>query len=146
MSFFRSPLLCIALVLTYSFVDPCKSNAQTKPPNCSSPSDVLNFIQLRIEQSRLATYKPLSCVDTKALTSTNPSSIELTTGRKNGDPVICIGTSRDYPCQYVVGILKDSLDPTSALASIFSVSQRDPDAPLNETVERLFIRPAALIR
>lgn len=146
MSFLRSPLLCIALVLTYSFVDVRKSNAQTKSPNCSPPSVLLDFIKLRIEQSRLATYKPLSCVDIKTLTSTNPSSIELTTGRKNGEPVICIGTSRDYPCQYVVGVLKGSLDPTSALASIFSVSQRDPDAPLNETVERLFIRPAALIR
>lgn len=146
MSFYRSPLLYISLVLIYSSIDVCQSNAQTQVLNCSPPSTLLDFIKSRIEQSKLATYKPLSCVDVKTLNSTNPSLIELTTGRKNGEPVICIGTSRDYPCQYVVGILKDTLDPTSALASIFSVSQRNPDAPLNETVERLFIRPAALIR
>jgi hypothetical protein len=135
------PLFLLSLTLAS-----CDTSAQSSAYQCDSSSAVVDFVIKKIDQSDLATSEPLACSDIKKLASVNPSLIELTTGRKNGVSVICIGTNRDFPCQFVVGRFNDSLDPTTSLASIFSVSSRDPEAPLNETVERLFIRPAALIR
>lgn len=146
MNFFRTASLFFLFSVLYSTIDIHQSYAQSYAPQCHTSSPLLEFITLKIQQSSLSIVQSLPCVDYKKLSSTNPSLIELTTGRKQGNAVICLGTSREYPCQYVVGIFKEGTDPTSALASIFSVQQRDPNAPLNETVERLFIRPAALIR
>ena len=99
----------------------------------------------KIKQSGLASPRVLSCSEISEIAKSEPNLIEITTGRVGGRPVICVLKTRDAPCQFVVGDIPSDADPTSTLAAIFSYKPSGGGL-LNETVERLFIRPSAVIR
>ena len=111
---------------------------------CPITSKVLGWSIDRIRTSPVVKTRELSCRDITALQAANPDSLEITTGRVSGMPVICISSSRSQPCQFILADVPQEGDPTSLLAEIFDY-QHSPTM-LNETVERLFIRPAKYIK
>lgn len=120
--------------------------ASQEATNCPLlPDSLLQKIVKKIELSQYAKITPLLCADINELNRISPDKFEITTGRKNGEPVICLLESRDQPCKYVLGKLDKTLSPASALSSIFPSSMPISDV-LNETVERLFIRPSSIIK
>ncbi len=139
-------VLVAALLFSNILMEADKANSQQLSAQCGIDSDLLHFVNTRIKQSNLVSPHELTCEEVREIGSVDPNSFELTTGRKNGESVLCLGSSREYPCQYVVAKVNSGVDPTLALANIFSVTSRDKNAPLNETVERLFIKPSATIR
>ena len=111
---------------------------------CPITSKVIGWSIDRIRTSPAVKTRELTCKQIGALQSANPDSLEITTGRISGKPVICISPSRSQPCQYILADLPEEADPTSMLAEIFNYRQSPTE--LNETVERLFIRPAKYIK
>lgn len=111
---------------------------------CPITSKVLGWSIDRIRNSPVVKTRELSCREVGTLQAANPDSLEITTGRVSGKPVICISSSRSQPCQYILADLPQDGDPTSMLAEIFNYQQSP--TMLNETVERLFIRPAKYIK
>lgn len=120
------------------------TNAGSGTEGCPITSKVLIWSIGRIQDSPAVKTRELSCRDITALQAANPDSLEITTGRVSGKPVICISSSRSQPCQFILADFPQEGDPTSLLTEIFDY-QHSPTM-LNETVERLFIRPAKYIK
>ena len=68
----------------------------------------------------------------------------LTTGRINGQPVICTAKAEGAPCDGLLYTLKPGQDPTTALRNLFDVRYK-ARGPLNETEERLYINVDKLL-
>ena len=120
------------------------TKTEASSSGCPITSKVLGWSIDRIRTSPVVKTRELSCREIGALQAANPDSLEITTGRISGKPVICISASRSQPCQYILADLPENGDPTSMLADLFKY-QQNPTI-LNETVERLFIRPAKYIK
>lgn len=120
------------------------TKTEASSAGCPITSKVLGWSIDRIRTSPVVKTRELSCREIGALQAANPDSLEITTGRFSGKPVICISPSRSQPCQYILADLPQDGDPSSMLAEMFNYQQSS--IMLNETVERLFIRPAKYIK
>ena len=118
--------------------------SSARAESCKITSRVLLGSLDRIGANPQAKLRPLSCKQVADIEAANPESLEITTGRLSGKPVICISSSRAEPCRFVLAELQQDADPTSVLVEIFNHQQTS--TVLNETVERLFIRPSKYIK
>ena len=118
--------------------------ASARAESCKITSRVIAGSLDRIVASPQAKLRALSCKQIAELEAVNPETLEITTGRLSGKPVICISASRSEPCRYVLAELQQDADPTAFLVEIFNHQQTS--SVLNETVERLFIRPSKYIK
>ncbi len=139
----RKILTVVLFAVNLNFIHPAASQEATNCPLL--PDSLLQKIVKKIELSQHANITPLPCADINELNRISPGNFEITTGRKNGEPVICLLVSRDQPCRYVLGKLDKTMSPASALSTIFPSSMPINDI-LNETIERLFIRPSSIIK
>lgn len=133
--------LCFALVVVWLRIN---SMAGIASDGCPLTSRVLAWSIDRIRANSVAKIRNLSCREIHAIEAVNQDLLEITTGRLSGRPVICLSFNRSQPCQYILADLPQDEDPTSVLAEIFGYRQNLDT--LNETVERLFIRPARYIK
>ena len=63
----------------------------------------------------------------------------LTTGRMNGQAVICTAARKGGPCAGLLYTLKPGQDPTKTLAELLDVRTK-AKGPLNETTSRLYLK------
>ena len=133
--------MCLAMALAWH---PSGTVAGSSSDGCVIKSQVLSWSMDRIRANPSARARQLSCKEIATIQAVNPESLEVTTGRISGKPVICMSSSRSMPCLFILADLSEDGDPTSILAEIFNY-QQNPTV-LNETVERLFIRPAKYIK
>jgi len=133
--------MCLAMALA---LQPSGMVAETHPDGCAIKSQVLSWSMDRIRANPSARARQLSCKEIATIQALNPELLEVTTGRVSGKPVICMSSSRPIPCLFILADLTEDGDPTSVLAEIFNYKQNA--TVLNETVERLFIRPAKYIK
>lgn len=133
--------MCLAMALA---VQPSGMVAAASPDGCAVKSQVLTWSMDRIRANPAAKARQLSCKEIATIQAVNPESLVVTTGRISGKPVLCMSSSRSTPCQFILADLSEEGDPTSILAEIFNYQQNP--VVLNETVERLFIRPAKYIK
>ncbi len=68
----------------------------------------------------------------------------LTTGRMNGQPVICTSKSEGGACDGLLYTLKPGQDPTKTLRDLLAVRSM-AKGPLNETTGRLYIKMSDLL-
>ena len=71
--------------------------------------------------------------------------ISITSGRKRGKATICLSDEENYPCKFIIGFISNEFDSTTALSEIYSFTP-PKSSQLNETVERLFLKPSSLIQ
>ena len=93
----------------------------------------------------MATLNLISCDQFKEIELMREENIIITTGRKRGKSLICVSDSDSYPCKYKIATINDGIDTTKAIESIFSFTP-PKNSQLNETVERLFLKPSTLMR
>ena len=99
----------------------------------------------KIETSELSSRVELDCKERAEVSRYKGDDFEVTTGRKGGRYVICASDSRANPCKVVIGVISEGLDPTKALGDIFGATREQPTV-LNETVERLYLKPSRIMR
>ncbi|ABM79592.1 COP23 domain-containing protein [Prochlorococcus marinus] len=68
----------------------------------------------------------------------------LTTGRMNGQAVICTATSKGGACEGLLYTLKPGQNPTKTLADLLDVRTK-AKGPLNETTSRLYLKMSDVI-
>jgi len=68
----------------------------------------------------------------------------ITTGRMNGQNVICVARSHGGPCAGLLFTLKPGANPTQVVNQLFNIRTR-ASGPLNETTARPYIDFAELI-
>ncbi len=111
----------------------------------NSPNRVVRWSISKIESSDIATVIPLTCDEEKIMHKMKIDKISITSGRKRGKATICLSDEKDYPCKFIIGNINSEVDATKALSKIYSFTPPQP-SQLNETVERLFLKPSSLIQ
>ena len=99
----------------------------------------------KIKNSEMADVNIFNCEIVNAMNNMNSEQISITSGRKNMKPVICLSDEDDFPCKFIIGFIKPQFDPATALSEIYSFNPPESSI-LNETVERLFLKPSSLIK
>ena len=99
----------------------------------------------KIKTSEMADINTFNCEVVDEMNKMNPEQISITSGRKQRKPVICLSDESDYPCKFVIGFINPQFDAATALSEIYSFTP-PKSSQLNETVERLFLKPSSLIQ
>ena len=99
----------------------------------------------KIKTSEMADINTFNCEIVDEMNKMNPEQISITSGRKQRKPVICLSDESDYPCKFVIGFINPQFDAATALSEIYSFTP-PKSSQLNETVERLFLKPSSLIQ
>ena len=120
---------------------------QSKANSCneSIKNDIVKWSISKIESSDLANVSSFTCDDAKNMNKMNNDQISITSGRKKGKTIICISDEKDYPCKFIIGFINPEFDAATALSEIYSFTPPQ-SSQLNETVERLFLKPSSLIQ
>ncbi len=105
----------------------------------------MNFIIDKITSSEIASPSTLSCEEYRQISSYDENSILLTTGRRRGNYTICLSDDRKIPCKHTIASLGSKSNPGEMLQEVFSYKAKKSSV-LNETIERLFLKPSSLIR
>ena len=111
----------------------------------SSGGDLYSWIQKRIEASEYSKALPLSCDNKKKIEGYENDDIQLTSGRKKGKYIICLSNDKNNPCLHQIAELIGYEAPSVLISRIFGAEQTKSEY-LNETVERLFLKPSKLIK
>ena len=111
----------------------------------SSGGDLYVWIQKRIEASQHSKALPLSCDKLKMIEDYVDEDIRLTSGRKRGAYIICLSNNNKSPCLHQIAELIGYEAPSILINRIFGAAQAKSEY-LNETVERLFLKPSKLIK
>ena len=123
------------------------NNNSIKASDCSNEiaNKVVKWSINKIIESDMATTQTFTCEEVKDMNQMNNEQINITSGRKRGKATICLSDESDYPCKHVIGIIESQLDAATALSEIYSFTP-PKSSQLNETVERLFLKPSSLIQ
>ncbi len=115
--------------------------------DCSNEIDnkLVVWSMKKIRISDMATTTSLTCEEVKDMNQMKNENITITSGRKKGKTAICLSDESNYPCKFVIGIIKPQFDAAFALSEIYSFTP-PKSSQLNETVERLFLKPSSLIQ
>ena len=143
-SFCKYPLKIIgSCILLMNLINhnPIKAN------DCfgSFKNEVVMWSIDKIKTSEMADINTFNCEIVDEMNKMNPEQISITSGRKQRKPVICLSDESDYPCKFVIGFINPQFDSATALSEIYSFTP-PKSSQLNETVERLFLKPSSLIQ
>ena len=119
----------------------------TNASDCSNEinNKLVAWSMKKIRISDMATTKSLTCEEVIDMNQMKNENITITSGRKKGKTAICLSDESNYPCKFVIGIIKPQFDAAFALSEIYSFTP-PKSSQLNETVERLFLKPSSLIQ
>ncbi len=119
----------------------------TSASDCSNElnNKLVAWSMNKIRKSDMATPNPLTCEEVKDMNQMKNENITITSGRKKGKTAICLSDESNYPCKFAIGIIKPQFDAAFALSEIYSFTP-PKSSQLNETVERLFLKPSSLIQ
>ena len=139
-------LLVPPLAVASLLLQPVSSPAQSLQGCSSQLSGSMEQLFNVLGQSSSIEMAQLNCPAVDAFNNLDFNDIELTTSRHRGKSVICMTVTRESPCQYRIAFVNDTMDASSALKDAFGYQDEfDPNAPLEETVARLFIKPSKYI-
>ena len=106
----------------------------------------VNWLFSRLYEASAIQLNTEICGSVNKANKLDANSLFLTYGYSKGRMVICISDTDTEPCKLIVGTFANDVDPRKVLKSIFGVEdQVDPTNPINESIERLLIRPAEII-
>ena len=129
------------LLVSLINIEPSEANGCIK----SIENDVVKWSISKIESSDMANVSSFTCDNAKNMNKMNSDQISITSGRKRGKAAICLSDERDYPCKFIIGFIDPEYDAATALSEIYSFTPPQ-SSQLNETVERLFLKPSSLIQ
>lgn len=132
------------LTILFTLAIPLHAQANTTICN-SSGGDLYSWIRKRIEASQYSKILPLSCHGLKTIEDYVDEDIQLTSGRKRGKYIICLSNNTKSPCLHQIAELIGYEAPSVLINRIFGAAQTKSEY-LNETVERLFLKPSKLIK
>lgn len=99
-----------------------------------------------IDSSSTSLIEPV-CDNVKRVIQLDPQDLFLTNGVVGGRNAVCISDDVASPCQVVIANFDSSIsDPRTALSKVFEYQNVvDLNSPIQESIERLLIRPADII-
>jgi len=134
------------LFLNVETVASFSANAEEKiGENCSFKlNSTLAFVLERINGSGLTSKVLLSCEEISTINKMQQDKLTVTTGRKSGKYTICLSDNDAEPCQHIVAYFNSPGIPAKMLTEVFEIKASRSEK-INETVERLFLKPSKLL-
>ena len=141
----KPPILSTSLLtIALSISSPLSTPANTE--TCTPREEGLYaWIQQKIEASQYSKPVRLECQELKVIEGYRDENVQITSGRQRGKYYICLTNTKENPCPHKIAELVGYEAPSVLISRIFGASQAKPEY-LNETVERLFLRPSSLIK
>ena len=114
----------------------CNSNLE---PLASKVIDLLS-------KSNAITINDLTCKAALNINKLNAEEMFVTTGREDNSVIICISDNRLDPCKHKIGKIRNGEIPNEVLTEAFGIRREiDFTKPIEESIERLFIKPSGEI-
>ena len=137
----------LGFIGTTTFLFNVNNIASIKADDCSHliDNEVVAWSINKIKNSKMAKENFFSCEEVKEMNNMNSDQISITSGRKRGQATICLSDESNFPCKFTIGIIETQFDSATALSEIYSFTP-PKSSQLNETVERLFLKPSTLIQ
>ncbi|MDB4653632.1 COP23 domain-containing protein [Synechococcus sp. AH-551-E02] len=99
-----------------------------------------------LSKSNSITIDDLTCAEVSDINKLDPEDIFVTTGRENNSINICISDNRLDPCKIKIGNIISGKNPNDVLTEVFGIRREiDLSKPIEESIERLFIKPSGEI-
>ena len=99
-----------------------------------------------LSKSNSITIDDLTCEAVSDMNKLDPEGIFVTTGRGNNTINICISDNRLDPCKIKIGKISSDKNPNDVLTEAFGIRREiDLTKPIEESIERLFIKPSGEI-
>ena len=121
--------------------------ANETAPNCGinlkpTASESIDLLS----KSNSITVDDLTCEAVSDINELDLEDIFITTGREDDSINICISDNRLDPCKIRIGKIKTGVNPNDALTEAFGIRREiDLTKPVEESIERLFIKPSGEI-
>lgn len=121
--------------------------SSTPPINCiGNFNPTVEWIYDKLNESDQISFNSDACSFKRKVNKINPEKLFITNGRLQGANVVCISDKAEKPCSLVVAEIINSPDPRETLKIIFDYEEKlDSSGPIEESIERLLIRPAEII-
>ena len=121
--------------------------ANEKAPSCGinlvpTASEVIDLLS----KSNSIIVDDLSCKAVSNINELDPEDTFITTGKEDNSINICISDNRLDPCKIRLGKIKSGENPNDVLTEAFGIRREiDLTKPVEESIERLFIKPSGEI-
>lgn len=134
----------VYLLLQFSAYPFLSANAHN---NCAvNVNSTVEWIYQRLGSSKQISLLSDVCDLKRKVIRINPDKLFITNSRSQGEDVVCISDDVAYPCRIPVAKIVGSNDPRETLKKIFGYKEKiDLSLPIEESIERLLIRPAEII-
>ena len=140
------PLILSPSILAIALSLSTPPSIQAENTTCTPVEEGLYaWIKHKIEVSQYSKPVPIECQELKVIEGYKDEEVQITSGRQRGKYYICLTNTKENPCQHKIAELVGYEAPSVLISRIFGASQAKPEY-LNETVERLFLRPSSLIK
>ena len=110
-------------------------------------SQLVKTIFARLNASKSLNMNQPICEYIDQVNKLNEQDLFITNGYSRGTNIVCVSDALDNPCKIKIGSFSSSVsNPRSVLTSIFDYKEEvNLLSPINESIERLLIRPAEFI-
>lgn len=100
-----------------------------------------------LKTSEAIEIEDLSCSKISTINEIKPDEMVVSSGRKARQIIVCMSNTRSNPCKIELGQFISNEDPNKILSEAFDLnSEIDLTQPLEESIERLFIKPSEELR
>lgn len=140
------PLSVFSLLFFFSFAFAAADISFAESDCNLSINPTVEWIFQRLSLSAdVSLVEPICPIKTK-INGVEPADLFLTNGLSRGEKVVCISDDISNPCKFVVGSFDPQADPVLTLKAAFDYKETiDLSSPIEESIERLLIRPADVI-
>lgn len=140
------PLYAFSLLFFFSFAFAVADIGFAKSHCESSLNPTVKLIFERLSMSADVSLDDPICPIMVKINDLEPADLFLTNGLSRGVKVVCMSNDISNPCKFVVGSFRSHADPVKTLKAAFDYQETiDLSKPIEESIERLLIRPADII-
>lgn len=121
--------------------------ASSNQVDCISDfNPTVDWVYGKLSESTQISFLSDVCSLKREVNQINVSKLFITNGRLQGANIVCISDEIKKPCKLVVADIINSTDPRQTLKNIFGHEEKfNISGPIDESIERLLIRPAEII-
>ena len=96
-----------------------------------------------LKNSEAINIEYISCSKIQGINELSSNEMFVTTGRKARQKLVCMSDDPSNPCKIELGEVRSTEDPNKVLSEAFDLSNElDLTKPLEESIERLFVKPS----
>lgn len=101
----------------------------------------------QLKKSEAIEIEDLSCSKISTINEIKSDEMVVSSGRKARQTIVCMSSTRSNPCKIELGQFISNEDPNKVLSEAFDLNNEiDLTQPLEESIERLFIKPSEELR